>query len=309
MRAMLIALACEDRECKWYKPGTWDDCVWKFLCFAFDKVITPIFELLYEAIAFMVAECVEIIVRTVGTLWVYVPTLHPTEGGDYTPVATTSFMRSQVLWIVVCAAALSIIMAGIRMAWQGRGEPARELLKSLLTLVLVSGAGLAFVTVLTEAGDMLAASLLDHAIAKSGKSFADNMADLITGAMLSNGGTGLLLGIPIILAMGFTAFLVSMFQIMLMIVRNGMLILLSGVLPLAAAATNTEMGKSWFKKICSWLVVFIVYKPVAALIYAAAIVLGGAQGNLMKVMTGVVMMVLSIVALPALLRLVSPPGG
>jgi hypothetical protein len=309
MRAMLIALACEDRECKWYKPGTWDDCVWKFLCKAFDLVITPIFALLYEAIAFMVAECVEIIVRTVGTLWVYVPTLHPTEGADYEPVATTSFMRSQVLWIVVCAAAVSIIIAGIRMAWQGRGEPARELFKSLLTLVLVSGAGLAFVTVLTEAGDMLAATMLNHAVEESGKSFADNIADLITGAMLSNGGTGLLLGIPIILAMGFTAFLVSMFQIMLMIVRNGMLILLSGVLPLAAAATNTEMGKSWFKKICSWLVVFIVYKPVAALIYAAAIVLGGSQGNLMKVMTGVVMMVLSIIALPALLRLVSPPGG
>jgi type IV secretion system protein TrbL len=252
---------------------------------------------------------VGIIVRTVGTLWVYVPTLHPTEGSDYTPVATTSFIRSQVLWIVVSAAALSIIIAGIRMAWQGRGEPARELFKSLLTLVLVSGAGLAFVTVLTEAGDMLAASMLDRAVEKSGKSFADNIADLVTGAMIGGGGASLLLGVPIILAMGFTAFLVSMFQIMLMIVRNGMLILLSGVLPLAAAATNTEMGKSWFKKICSWLVVFIVYKPVAALIYATAIVLGGSQGNLMKVMTGVVMMVLSIIALPALLRLVSPPGG
>lgn len=309
MKALLIALACEDRECKWYKPGTWDDCVWKFLCKAFDLVVSPIFELLYQAIGWMVAKCVEIIVRTVGTLWVYVPTLHPTQGGDYEPVATTSFMRSQVLWIVVCAAALSIIIAGIRMAWQGRGEPARELLKSLLTLVVVSGAGLAFVTVLTEAGDMLSASMLNHAVEKSGQSFADNIARMITAAMLASGPNGLILGPIIIVAMGFTAFLVSMFQIMLMIVRNGMLILLSGVLPLAAAATNTEMGKSWFKKICSWLVVFIIYKPVAALIYATAIVLGGNQDNLMTMITGVVMMCLSIIALPALLRLVSPSGG
>lgn len=308
MKPLLIALECS-RECEWYKPGTWGDCVWMFLCEAFERVITPIFALLYEAIAFMVAECVEIIIGTVGTLWVYVPTLHPTSGGDYEPVATVSFMRSQVMWIVVSAAAVSVIIGGIRMAWQGRGEPAKDLFKSLLTLLVVSGAGLATVTLLTEAGDMLAETMLEHAVQQSGRSFAENIADMITGAMLASGHNALLLGPAIIVAMGFTAFLVSMFQIMLMIVRNGMLILLAGVLPLAAAATNTEMGKSWFKKVCSWLVVFIVYKPVAALIYATAIVLGGSQGNLMKVMTGVVMMVLSIIALPALLRLVSPPGG
>ena len=56
-----------------------------------------------------------------------------------------------------------------------------------------------------------------------------------------------------------------------MIVRYGMLVLLVGVLPLTAAATNTEMGMMWFKRALGWLGGFILYKPVAALIYATAI--------------------------------------
>ena len=50
-----------------------------------------------------------------------------------------------------------------------------------------------------------------------------------------------------------------------------MLILLLGVLPIAAAATNTEMGRGWFKQIIAWLLAFILYKPVAAIVYATAI--------------------------------------
>jgi hypothetical protein len=95
-------------------------------------------------------------------------------------------------------------------------------------------------------------------------------------------------------------------------------VLLVGVLPLTAAATNTEMGMMWFKRAIGWLGGFIIYKPVAALIYATAITLmstpavpeGGkapeGTPQTLKVIMGVTMMIIAVVALPAILRFVSP---
>ena len=75
----------------------------------------------------------------------------------------------------------------------------------------------------------------------------------------------------LIIFVGILMVITAIIQLGLMIVRYGMLVLLVGVLPLTAAATNTEMGMMWFKRAMGWLGGFILYKPVAALIYATAI--------------------------------------
>ena len=56
--------------------------------------------------------------------------------------------------------------------------------------------------------------------------------------------------------LGIIAFLATVIQIMLMLVRGGMLVLLVGTLPLVAAFSNTEMGMQWFRKACAWLLAF-----------------------------------------------------
>jgi len=66
-----------------------------------------------------------------------------------------------------------------------------------------------------------------------------------------------------------------------------------------------------------WLAGFVIYKPVAALIYATAIYLmsapqapGGKAPDgtpqTLKIVMGVTMMIIAVVALPAILRFVSP---
>lgn len=57
-----------------------------------------------------------------------------------------------------------------------------------------------------------------------------------------------------------------------------MIIILAGVLPLTAAGSTTEAGKATFYKTTAWLLAFVLYKPVAAIIYAAAFFTGG-QGD------------------------------
>ncbi|MGC5301772.1 hypothetical protein, partial [Escherichia coli] len=85
--------------------------------------------------------------------------------------------------------------------------------------------------------------------------FGNNIATLL--ALTTNPATGGL-GALLIIILGLIAILATAFQIVLMIARGGMLVILTGILPLSAAATNTEMGKGWFKKNVGWLVAFIL---------------------------------------------------
>ena len=100
-----------------------------------------------------------------------------------------------------------------------------------------------------------------------------------------------------------------------MVVRGGLLVILAGVLPLTASFTNTQMGKQWFGKVVGWTIAFILYKPAAALIYAAAFSLTGTDafkddgGGIWTILTGLALMLMALIALPALLKFVAPMTG
>ncbi|WP_314699709.1 hypothetical protein [uncultured Rothia sp.] len=117
---------------------------------------------------------------------------------------------------------------------------------------------------------------------------------------------------------GIIAMLVSLVQICLLIVRSALSVLLAGTLPLAYSATNTQWGKQWSQKHASWLIAFVLYKPVAATIYAAAFKvtgsaltgeLKGAAESIVGLMSGLVLMVAALFALPAMMRLIVPAVG
>jgi uncharacterized membrane protein HdeD (DUF308 family) len=126
-------------------------------------------------------------------------------------------------------------------------------------------------------------------------------------------GDGSFNGTLLLIIIGLVALLSDLIQIVLMVARSGMLVLLAGVLPIAASATNTEMGRLWFKRCVSWLVAFLLYKPIASLIYAAAFKLVTTdlrtQDDLLSMLTGTMLMLLAVLALPALLRFVAPMAG
>ena len=67
--------------------------------------------------------------------------------------------------------------------------------------------------------------------------------------------------------------------------------------------------------ILGWLVAFILYKPAAAIVYAAAFQLAGTNvfqddgTGFIAVLTGLILMVLALFAMPALMRFVTPLVG
>lgn len=228
-----------------------------------------------------------------------------------------AFLQSGLWWYMGAAAVISVIIGAARMAWEQRAEPGRETVKSLLTLVVVAGAGVTIVGLLVAAADSFSVwiinSSLDCDVAADGSTcFGTNMLNLL--ALTTNPAAGGL-GSLLIIILGIIAILSTAFQIVLMVARGGMLVILTGILPLSASFTNTEMGKSWFRKNVAWLVAFILYKPAAALVYAAAFQLVGADifkddgTGLLAVLTGIMLMVIALFALPALMRFVTPMVG
>jgi hypothetical protein len=188
------------------------------------------------------------------------------------------------------------------MIWEQRGAPLKDLLRSLLTLTLVSGLGLAVISILVIAADAFSASIIDRAT--DGKGFAHAMAILV---MTNQTGVGVF----ILIILGLVGLLASLVQIVLMIVRGGMLVILAGILPTTAAFTNTEMGRQWFQKAIGWTIAFILYKPAAAIVYAVAFKLMGSSGGnvLLGSITGFALMIVALLALPALMRFVTPMVG
>ena len=242
---------------------------------------------------------------SLGTLWVNVgtPNLTTSNGGS-TPSDAVGFIQGSLWWYMAAAAVLAVIVGGARMAWEHRAEPGREVLKSLMTLTVVSGAGLTGIALAVQAADGFSQWIIDRST--TGTDFGHNIATMVGLTSVTAPGLGPL----IVIILGLIALVASFVQIMLMVVRGGMLVILAGIFPLSASFTSTEMGRAWFKKCCGWLLAFILYKPAAAIVYATAFRLTGSdvfdEDGLTSVLTGVVLMILALAALPALMRFVTP---
>lgn len=221
-------------------------------------------------------------------------------------------LQSQLWWIVVTLSVASVIIGAARMIWTQRAQPGKETLQAVLTLVVVAGMGATVAGLLIRASDDLATWFIDGALGCSveadGSCFTGNLELLLTSMSLGPAGPGPI----VVIILGAIALLTSFIQIVLMMARSGLLPILIGVLPLAASFTNTALGKQWFSRISGWLLAFILYKPAAAIVYAGAFYLVGGDlitddgTGILNVLTGIIVMVLALVTLPALTRLMVP---
>ncbi|MFE9685383.1 hypothetical protein [Streptomyces sp. NPDC006285] len=261
----------------------------------------------FDDIAESAAKAASTTVKALGSAWMDLgsPDLNDEAG----PVA---FLRGSTLWVTSFTAVLCLLIAAGQLAWQRRGEPARQALQGLLNLVIVSSVGVAMVGLLTSAGDKFSVWIIDRStgcrqISAAGEPVAQCVAEFEkrTSAMLALGGTDssfLVMVMAVLVITGTVA------QIALMIVRMAMLIILTGTLPLAAAASSTPAGRLWFRRSVGWLLAFVLYKPAAAVVYAAAFsITGQKQDNeVVSMVSGVVLIVLACFTLPALMRFAAP---
>ena len=249
----------------------------------------------FDAAASKIADGFATAIQLLVTFWtgVDVPGLSTTEG----PVAE---LRANTAWLSAFIAVLSLLVCAGRMAMTRSSRPAAEAFKGLLILVVVSGAGVAAVNALVVFGDGYSRWVLD-------RSTDGELGERLV--MLTTVGDTAGLGSGLILVIALLGILASIAQMGLMLVRVGVVTIFAGLLPLAAAGTSTQTGMEYFKRMTSWLLAFVLYKPAAATIYASAFLMIGDGKDATSVLAGLFMLVLSIVALPAMLRLVTPMVG
>jgi type IV secretion system protein TrbL len=202
----------------------------------------------FDDIAESAAKAASTTVKALGSAWMDLSS--PDLSDDSGPVA---FLRGSTLWVTTFTAVLCLLIAAGQLAWQRRGDPARNALQGLLNLVMVSSVGVATVGLLTSAGDKFSIWIIDRStgcrqISASGEPVAQ------------------------------------------------------------CVASSTAAGRFGFRRSVGWLLAFLLYKPAAAVVYAAAFsITGQKQDNeVVSMVSGVVLIVLACFTLPALMRLTAP---
>ncbi|WP_406693317.1 hypothetical protein REH65_33050 (plasmid) [Saccharopolyspora sp. ID03-671] len=229
------------------------------------------------------------------TWWIHIPT-----PGISATAGPVSQVQHHLAWYMMVAAGIGLLVGAGKLALSTNGgQELRETGLGLGRWVLLSTAGTAGVGLLVQAGDEFSTWIIQRA---AGKDLAAAVGSyLVFSAPGSPGMTPTLVIILAIIAI-FAAFI----QAALMFVRAGMLVLCAGVLPLAAAAgIGGGAGKKTMDKLLSWMIAFVLFKPVAAVVYAATFwTIGASDANAQ--IAGLFMLVLASCALPALMRVITP---
>ncbi|MEV4637717.1 hypothetical protein AB0J80_10225 [Actinoplanes sp. NPDC049548] len=217
--------------------------------------------------------------------------------GTLSSEGTNNSIKDQINWLAVSIAVASLLFAAIRMALERRGQPGTTALKGLVRMLVVGAASWVVLGWLAKQADSYTQHLYDAGVKQQLAIISQCGTDGLTAFLL------IIVGILLLLA--------GIIHIMLMYIRLGVMTLLTGTLPLAAAASMTEWGSSWWRKHIAWMVAWLVFKPATGLIlYAGAVMINASGGDAKEQkIAGCGVLLLAAVALPALLRLVVPAAA
>jgi len=238
-----------------------------------------------DAIAQSFKDGAEWAIKNLTTAWLNAPS--PDVNSS---ISVTGWIQSHLGYFVAATMVFSVLAAAYRMATTGKFEHGRDLGESLTRVLLVSVLAGTLTTLCVEVGEAFSTWILD-------KAQVDFSTTVVIAAVQSPG---------VIILLAIIVIIAQVIQLGLMLIRNAMIVILVGVLPLAAAAGNTQVGRQWWQKSFAWLLAFVLYKPVAALIYAASFKMASKDQDLATQLSGIFMMLLAIFALPALMRFMVP---
>ncbi|MBO0596255.1 hypothetical protein I2485_00620 [Nesterenkonia sp. E16_7] len=178
----------------------------------------------------------------------------------------------------------------------------------VVTLIVVTGVYAVAIGALLTAGDSTAAWLLDRATG------GDANLEILASPV---GNIGQNIGVFLIVSL--LMFFGAIMNFLLMIFRDVSILVLLAFLPVVAASTGSVSGKQAFQKINAWLIALLLFKPVAAGIYALGLRmmtedseiegLGGELQNYSSAMTGMLILALAGLALPALIKFIAPAAA
>ncbi|XKH55169.1 hypothetical protein LG284_16715 (plasmid) [Citricoccus nitrophenolicus] len=240
--------------------------------------------------------------KIIGTWWMEVPPPNLDSVG-------LNLLQQDLSWFVLVFAMIGFFFGLIRLVMtEDVRSGAVNLAKPIINLVLATGVYMAAVPILLTAGDETARWLLDRST--EGDSSMEMLIPA-TGAMASNYGVAFVVYLLMLLGSGV--------NFMFMIFRNLMLVILMAFIAVLAAASGTEGGNQAWRKANGWLIALLLFKPVAAGIYALGFRMmiddtdlsqtSDLGAGMVSALTGLLVLVLAAFALPGLIKFIVPAAA
>jgi type IV secretion system protein TrbL len=247
----------------------------------------------FQALVAEVARGAADLVVTTSTWWAETDSVNP---ADSAVLAAQDVTAPLVATILVG----SVLVQAIRMILSRKGEPLIMVATGLFRFAVVSALGLTVLQAALRAGDALAQELLNGAA----NNFALLMRDALT---TSTAGTFVILLVAVVAAV------LSLVQWVLMAIRQAGLLVLAAMLPLAASGSLTRSTRGWLDRLIVWLIAIVAYKPAAAFIYYIGFsylstTSSNAPGDISTLITGLMVLVLAVIAMPVMLKFFSWTG-
>lgn len=241
------------------------------------------------------------IILNLGTWWVKapVPSLFVTTSPAYR-------LQDYLRFLLAAVMIASLICAGIKVIIDGRGDSLRHVAQSLVTVVVVSGAGLTLASALISIFDEMAVWLLDTVTQDSAETFGKRIIPALWESSHVPGGT-----VPVLL-LALAGILANVIQMAMIWIRSILLMVIMGLAPIIASTIGTSWGRAWAGKILGFFSGLVLYKLAVSIIYATTILFLTSESGLegfVSFLVGVMLMVFAAVCPFALVGLLMPTGA
>jgi type IV secretion system protein TrbL len=251
-------------------------------------------ESVFTSLVTQVAQGAADLVVGATTWWLNTPSVDPQDPAVLAAQGATGYLVTAILVVSV------LVQAG-RLIVTRRAEPLGMIASGLARFAVVSALGLVLLHGALQAGDALALELLDGAAGN----FGTFMRAQLTGPPEN---------LFLILLVSIIAAVLGILQWGLMDLRQAGLLVLAAAIPLAASGSLTRATRGWLNRLMGWLIACVAYKPGAAFIYFIGFTYvsspsANANGRTGTMLTGVMVLALAVVAMPALMKLFSWTGA
>ena len=241
-------------------------------------------------------------ILNLGTWWVKapVPSLFITSSPAYQ-------LQDYLRFLLAAVMIASLIVAGIRVIIDGRGDSLRQVAQSLITVVVISGAGLTLASALISIFDETSVWLLNTVTEESAETFGRRIIPVLWESTQVPGGT-----VPVLL-LALAGILANIIQMAMIWIRSILLMVIMGLAPIIASTIGTSWGRAWAGKILGFFSGLVLYKLAVSIIYATTILFltsesSGLEG-FVSFLVGVMLMVFAAVCPFALVGLLMPTGA
>jgi hypothetical protein len=223
------------------------------------------------------------------TWWIRTPSVDP-----QTPAVATA--QSYTLPLIALVLMGSVLVQALRMTLSRKRDPMLNVGIGLVRYFVVATLGLVVLAGALKAADDFSVWV----VGQSMTDFSTRMKTVLTPAVITNPFS--------LLAMGGLGYLLGAVQWVLGFVRQAGILVLAALLPLAASGSINESTKPWLSRMLPWLLTLVLYRPMAALIYMIGFTFLGTANDVTTVMTGLMVLVLAVIAMPAMMRFFSWAG-